>query len=131
LHKEPLLNTISEFAVPGIIFLLTLVFGFWLSLYGKPYNGILFNVHKLIALGTVVLTSVQVYKSLKVTEPRPLLIVSIVIVVACVVALFVSGAFLSIGNMKYETLKLIHNIAPILMVLAMGSIVYLFSKRIP
>ena len=34
----------SKFITPGIVFLLTLVFGFWLSNAGKPYNGILFNI---------------------------------------------------------------------------------------
>ena len=51
----------SKFIAPGIVFLLTLVFGFWLNNSGKPYNGILFNIHKLIALGAVVATAMQIY----------------------------------------------------------------------
>lgn len=125
------MDILSKFSTPTIGFLVTVTFGFWLSKIGRPYNTILFNIHKLIALGTVILTSVQVYKSLKVMEPQSLLIISIVIVMVCVVALFASGAFLSIGNVKYETVKLIHNIAPVIVVLAMGSVIYLFSGRVP
>lgn len=125
------MDVLSRFSTPTIGFLVTVTFGFWVSKVGKPYNGILFNIHKMIALGTVILTSVQVYKLLKVIEPQSLLIVSLVVAVMCVVALFASGAFLSIGNVKYETVKLIHNIAPIIAVLAMGSAIYLFSGRVP
>ena len=117
----------SRFVTPGIVFLLTLVFGFWLSRSGKPYNGILFNIHKLIALGTVILTSVQVYKSFKILEPQSLLIISLISAVICVLVLFASGAFLSIGNVNYETAKLTHNIALVGAVLAMGSSIYLLS----
>jgi len=125
------MDTFSGFSTPTIGFLVTVVFGLWLSKVGKPYNGILFNIHKLIALGTVILASVQVYKLLMVTEPQALLILSLVVVVVCVVTLFASGAFLSIGNVKYEVVKLIHNISPVIMAIAMGSAIYLLSGRIP
>jgi len=49
------MDTPSKFTLPGILFILTLAFGFWLSSAGKPYNGFLFNFHKLIALSGVVI----------------------------------------------------------------------------
>jgi len=125
------MDTLAKFFTPIIGFFITVTFGFWLSKIGKPYNGILFNVHKLIALGTVILTSVEVYKLLKVMEPQALLILSIVVAVICVLALFASGAFLSIGNVKYKTVKLIHNIALVVMVFALSSVMYLLSGRVP
>ena len=119
----------SKLITPGIIFLLTLVFGFWLSNSGKPYNGILFNIHKLIALGAVVVTVMQVYSILKVMEPQSLIVILIIIVVVCVIALFTSGAFMSIGNVNYQTMKTIHNIAPVLIVIVMAWTIYLLSGR--
>ncbi|NOH01811.1 MAG: hypothetical protein HND47_07540 [Chloroflexi bacterium] len=122
---------LSKFTLPGIGFILTLAFGFWVSHVGRPYNGVLFNVHKLIALGTVVLAAMQIYQWLKTAETQTLLIVLIVLAGVSVVALFASGALLSIGNVNYQVVKLIHNIAPILLVLAMGITLYLMSgKRI-
>ena len=53
------MNILYPFAAPGGLFILTLVFGFWVSRLGKPYNGVLFNVHKLIALGALVVTAIQ------------------------------------------------------------------------
>ena len=65
------MNTPSNFITPGIAFLLTLAFGLWLSLAGKPYNGLLFNTHKLIALGAVVVTSMQIYQVSRALNLRP------------------------------------------------------------
>lgn len=119
----------SKFITPGIVFLFTLVFGFWLSHSGKPYNGILFNIHKLIALGAVIITTMWVYNAFKDTEPNVLIIILIVIAGVCIVALFASGAFMSVGNLNYQTMKTIHNVAPILMVVAMALTIYLLFWR--
>jgi len=121
------METLAKFHTPGIVFLFTVAFGFWVSYAGRPYNGLLFNIHKLIALGAVILTGIQVYKLLKISEPQVLLIVLIVVAALCIIALFASGAFLSIGNLNYKTMKLIHNIFAVVTVLAVGLIIYLLS----
>lgn len=114
------MTTISNFFTPAIVFILTLLFGFWLSRRGKPYNGILFNIHKLIALGTVILLSMKIYDTFRNMEVQILLIILLIVAGLCMVALFASGAFLSIGNMNYRVMKTIHNIAPVLLVIATG-----------
>jgi hypothetical protein len=121
------MDILSSFRTPIIGFLVTVVFGFWLGKIGKPCNDILFNIHKLIALGIVIIASLQVYKIFKVIEPKSLLLVSLIGVVICVLALFASGAFLSIGNVKYETAKLVHNIALAGVVITRGSSMVLLS----
>ena len=123
------MDALNNFTVPGIIFLLTLVFGFWLSKVGKPYNGLLFNLHKLIALGAVLITAMRIYKMLANSEAQTLIVFLIVIAGICVIALFASGAFMSIGNLNYQLMKTIHNIIPIPMVIAMALTVYLLSLR--
>ena len=105
------MNMLFTSFAPGIGFLLTLVFGFWLSRFGKPYNGLLFNIHKVIALGTVIVTVMQMYKIHNNLNAQALLIILIVVAGICVVALFASGAFLSIGNLDYTLTKTIHKIA--------------------
>ena len=120
------MDILSKFLTSGIGFILTLVFGFWLSKLGKPYNGILFNIHKLIALGTVIVTAMQVYKIFNTLESQTLIMVLVVFIAICVVTLFASGAFMSIGNMNYNVMKTIHNMAPILVVFTMGLMIYLF-----
>jgi hypothetical protein len=122
------MNLALKFIVPGIVFLLTLVFGFWLSRSGKPYNGMLFNIHKLIALGAVVVTAVQVNTILKNLELHALIIILLIIAGICVVVLFASGAFMSIGNLNYQIMKAVHNVAPVLMIIAMALTIYLVSR---
>jgi hypothetical protein len=122
------MDGLSIVSTPGITFLLTLVFGFWLSIAGKPYNGILFNIHKLIALGTVILTAMQVYNSLKTTQLQPLLIAMIIVAALCVLALFASGAFLSTGYLDYRVMKTVHRVALVLGFVSMVVMMYLLSS---
>ena len=115
---------LSKFLLPGIAFILTAAFGFWLSRRGKPYNGLLFNAHKLIALGAVILAGLRTNDMLKTSEPQTLLMVLIILIGLCALTLFVSGAFLSIGNADYGIVKFIHNLAPVALVLAAALAAY-------
>ena len=123
------MDTLSTFFTPIVGFFITVAFGLWLGRVGKPYNGILFNIHKLIALGAVILTAVQIYNLLKDSQAQALLFISIIVAAIIVIVLFASGAFLSIGKLKYETMKTIHNIAPVLAVIAMALAIYLFGSN--
>jgi hypothetical protein len=104
-----------QFIVPGGLFILTLLFGFWLSHTGKPYNGILFNFHKLLAFGSVVLACIYSYKNLY--DLNWLLITLLVVLALCIIALFVSGALMSAGKMDYALMLTIHRMASALLVL--------------
>ena len=115
------MGTYSKLFIPGIGLLFTLAFGFWLSRRGKPYNGFLFNVHKLIALGTVIITVMQVHKIHNNLNAQALLVVAGI----CIVALFASDAFLSIGNLDYALMKTIHKIALSLAAVDMAVATYL------
>jgi hypothetical protein len=126
---EIIMDSLTKFITPGIIFLLTLAFGFWLSHSGKPYNSILFNIHKLIALATVVLTVIQLVKVLKVTQIQALFMVAMIVAGLCVVALFVSGALLSAGKLSYDVMLTIHRIAPILLTISLGLMVYILTRN--
>ena len=105
-------------------FLLTIGFGFWLSRRSKPYNVLLFNVHKLIALGTVVLIGLAIFKLFKLLDLPVGIILLLIIAALSIVALFATGAFMSADKGEYRLLKLVHNIAPFVLVFSIGSIVY-------
>ena len=122
------MEAFSKFITPGILFALTLVFGFWLSHAGKPYPGILFNVHKLIALAGVVLTGMQFYKMLHTFDG--LLAVLLVLLALCVIALFVSGALMSAGKLDYALMLTIHRVAPLVLAVGFG-LVMIFLKSSP
>jgi len=54
---------------------------------------------------------------LKILDLQALFIILIVVAVLCVMALFASGAFMSIGNLNQQVMLTIHRVA-----LALGSI---------
>jgi hypothetical protein len=124
------MDMLSKFFTPGVFFLLTLGFGLWLSLTGKPYNGILFNIHKLIALGAVIITGIQVSKNLHSVDSQALIVALLILAGICVVALFASGALMSMEKLSYEVMLTIHRVAPILAAIAMATVVYLLGGRL-
>ncbi len=122
------MEIVSRLLNPTIGFLVTVAFGFWLSRLGKPYNGLLFNVHKLIALATVILAGLAVYQVLKVMDVATLIVLFLVLAALSVIALFVSGALMSAGKGEYSVMKMVHNISPFILVVAMGTTVYLLRS---
>jgi hypothetical protein len=93
-----------------------------------PYNGLLFNVHKLVALGAVVFAVIQTYNLLKGADVPLVVIALAAVCVLCIVALFATGAFMSIGNLPNAPLLTIHRIALIILPLAAGMVYFLIGK---
>ncbi len=121
------MDTTAKFFLPAAGFLLTVAAGIWLSRLGRPYNGGLFNVHKLVALAVVVLTIVQLVRMLRGGDPQVTLVILLVLAAACVVALVLTGAFLSAGKFSYPLLRTIHAIAPVLLAAVMAGLIYLLA----
>ncbi len=105
------MSTLSSFTVPGIIFLITVAFGVGLHLSGKPYSGILFYIHKLTALGMVIATVVQLSRTLKSSNQHALLFILLALAAVFFIALFASGALMSIGKLNQNALLSIHKIS--------------------
>jgi hypothetical protein len=115
----------TRFFTPILLFILTLAFGFWLSKVGKPYNGALFNIHKLIALGAVIFAVIQISKTG--VSGSPLLLVALVAAGLCAVALFASGALMSIGKLDYALTLTVHRVALAMLVATAGVTAYLLN----
>ena len=119
-----------KFVTPGVLFILTLVFGFWLSRSGKPYNGLIFNIHKLIALAAVIVAAIRTFNALKIVEAQPILIALLIVIGLCAVALFVTGALMSANKALAAPALTIHRIAPLLAVLAAIGTLYLLGGAV-
>jgi len=124
------MDTITKFATPGITLLLTLGFGFWVSDTGKPYNGLLFNIHKLIALGTVIIAAIQLSKMLKGADSLGLIIALLALASICVIALFATGALMSMEKLDYMLTLTIHRIASAVMVVVTVLVVFLIGRTL-
>jgi hypothetical protein len=118
-------TSVSRIIVVGLLFLFTFVFGIWLSTSGKPHNSVLFNIHKLIALGVVIVTAVTVYHLRANIEIRVLVLGTIAITGLLFLALFVSGALLSIGKPDHAAILTIHRVAPLLALIFTALTLYL------
>lgn len=118
------MNIISDFQVAGLLLLLTLIFGWWLSRLGRPYHGLLFNAHKLFALGAVVLAGVRFSGTLKALDVGALIIGLFVLAALCVVALFASGALMSIGKLDYGLTLTTHRVGLVLLIFSLLLVVY-------
>ena len=121
------MNTIiSRFVIAGVLFLFTLISGVWLSHSGKPLNMAIVTVHKLIALATVIVISVNIYHLYRALEFRTFIeLVVIAVTGLLIIALFISGAFLSLGKPLPEAILRIHQLAPMLALASLAMTIYL------
>lgn len=126
----------SKIAICGLLFLLSLVSGVWLSQSGKPFNGMIFTLHKLIALGTVIIIAVNVYHLYRAMDTRTLVALSVIVVSGLLfLALFISGALLSLiagallslEKPVLEAILKIHQVAPLLALVSSTATFYLLA----
>ena len=124
------MNAFSVFILPGGLFLATAAFGLWVSLTGRPYNGLLFNVHKLLALACVVLTLIPLVGLLKASPAHATALALLALAALCVIVLFATGAVMSIGTFARALVLLAHRIALVLLPLSLVVSVYLINRGV-
>ena len=113
----------------GVLFVGIFFFGFWLSRTGKPYNGLLFNLHKLIALGTLIFLGVLVYRA---NQAAPLggLVWTVGILSGLLfLGTMITGGLLDIDKPLPAALATVHHITPYLAVLATVLTLFLVFGR--
>lgn len=118
---------LSNFATPGLLLGLILAFGFWLSRAGKPYNGILFNIHKLIALVGVVYMGWELFQWTKAAGLSGLLLAFVAVAALSVIALFASGGLLSAKKLDHALTLAVHRIGMAALLLTLGAIAVLWA----
>ncbi len=121
------METFTRFVLPAVLLGLTLAFGFWLSRSGRPFNAGLFNLHKLIALATVITAGLQFARLLKVQAPAVSLIL-VIIAALCALALFASGALLSLAKPAPAFVLRIHQIAPFFLLISSAASILLWIR---
>jgi hypothetical protein len=104
----------SRFIVAGSLLLLTFASGYWLSHSGKPISTVIFTIHKLIALSAVISTAAAIYHIREGVDLRALELSVIVATGVLFLALFATGAMLSIGKPASAVVLTIHRVAPYL-----------------
>ncbi len=86
----------SRIVVIGLLSAFTLLSGIWLSKSGKPLSVAIFNIHKLIALATVIALGVTIHQSRASVEMSAVIWGAIIVTGLLFLAMFITGALLSI-----------------------------------
>jgi len=116
----------------AVLFLLTLLSGVWLSHFGKPLNTAIFTLHKLIALATVVVIAVSVYNLYRIADIHAILVPAVVVATGLLfLALFVTGALLSLEKPASEAILRVHQVAPLLALGSSSAAIYLLLNGRP
>ena len=117
--------------VTGIFYLFIFLSGIWLNRSGKPYNGIILAIHKLISLGTVVFLVITICR---ISRISPLSIIQwIVSIITGLLFLgtMITGGMLSIPKLMPKVFSKLHRITPILTVLSTAVTLYfLFACKL-
>lgn len=123
------MSIVSKIIGTGLLFLLTIVTGIWLSNSGKPLNTLIFTIHKFTALASVIFIAIVIRNLLKNVEIKTVILTLIIITVLFVLTLFISGGLLSLGKPANDIILTIHSVTPIPTVITTAVIIYLLVSR--
>jgi hypothetical protein len=117
----------SKLIVAGILFLFTLISGVIISHSGRPLSIGLVTAHKLIAVGTAVLTGIAVSQLYNTTDGKVFFeLVLAVLTGILFLALIATGAFLTREEAQLPDVVLkIHQVAPLLALAFSAMTIYL------
>jgi hypothetical protein len=122
-------TTQLRFAGAALFYVFIFVSGFWLTRSGKPYNQLVFNVHKLIALAAVVLFVITLARINRVTTLNAAQVIASIVTGVLVLSLFVTGALLSIEKPMPAIVTTLHHIMPYLALLSTAVALYFLIGR--
>lgn len=93
--------------INAILVVLTVLAGIFIHKTGKPYNKLIFSIHKFATIGFVVFSSIMLLNHAKVNELGMYTSTFVVLAFVSILALFISGAMLSLDKF-YDRMLLIH-----------------------
>jgi hypothetical protein len=113
IHKKGgVMATTLKIAGLGLLFLLMVLSGIWLSKAGRPYDPVLFNVHKVISVLAVVLAGIWVYYLYRGSGGSSLQLTLMVAGGVLYLLLIVSGGLLNLELSFSPVLRSLHRILP-------------------
>jgi hypothetical protein len=113
----------------GLFFLIVFVSGFWLGRSGKPFNGILLTIHKLIALAVAVLVLVTLYRANQVAVLGVAELIAGVISGLFFLGTGVTGGLLSVDKPMPAVVSRLHQIVPFLTLVSTTATLYFLLSR--
>ncbi len=119
-------TTATKLILAGLLFLFALLSGVWVGHSGKPINVVIFTIHKLIALTTVIVIAMSVYNLYKALDLRTFIELAVIVSTGLLfLALFITGALLSRNSPLPAAILRIHQVAPMLALVSSTITIYL------
>lgn len=109
-------------------FLLAVITGIIVSCLGQPYNSFVFGLHKIVAIGTIILAIIFIRRQIKQTGAAPAVKNSIIVMAISGVVLAATGALMSVG-VGGNFVRIVHAFAPALSAAAIVAVYALLKKR--
>ena len=119
------MNVILKIWISGLLFLFSIASGLLLHKSGRPLNTSIFTIHKLTAVGLAIFTALLTYNFLENTRMETASSILIIVAALSFLALFISGALLSIEKTAGRIKLRIHNIATVLALFSTAAIIFL------
>jgi hypothetical protein len=121
----------DQVRIMGIALVLVVVFalGFWLSRAGRPFNGLLLNLHKLIALGMAIYLAVTAYRMHQAAGLSGTELTVVVVTGLLFLASGVIGGLVSLEKPPPTILLRLHLMLPILTAVSTAATLYLLRGR--
>lgn len=128
---------VSKIAVTGLLFLITLLSGIWLSRNlrlndprpsGKPLTGADSAVHKLSALAMGIIAGVTIRNLHRGIEFRSIELTAVIVAALLFVLMVVSGSLLSLGKARNGGTLALHNVGSVLTLVATSGAIYLLTR---
>jgi hypothetical protein len=112
-----------------LFFLVIVMSGIWLSRLGRPLNGLILTVHKLIGLGVAVYLAVTAYRTHQMASLSGIELTVVVVTGALFLATGIIGGVLSTDKPPSAVLQRWHQITPVLTAVSTAATLYLLHGR--
>jgi hypothetical protein len=113
----------------GLFYLFIFLSGIWLSRSGKPLNGIILTIHKLISLAAVVFLVITIYQINQAAQLSALELIAGVVTGLFFLGTIITGGLLSTGKPMPAAILTTHQTTPFLTVLSTAATLYLLLSR--
>lgn len=115
--------------IVGALFAVIFVSGFILGRAGKPYGTLIFNLHKLIAVGTVAYLVLALLKLNRVEALGQTAFAAALVSGVLFLILIITGGIISAIPAAPKTVSLLHRIAPYFVIIAAAATLFLVRGR--
>lgn len=115
---------LTRFIMTGLALLITIGLGFWLSQMGRPYNDLLFDAHRLVALGAAAVGGLTAFHLLRDLSAPVLAWIVLAAATLLVIVLFVSGALMSMEQVDYALTLAVHRVSLLALVVVLAAAGY-------